>query len=235
MRKIAAVLVVVVMAVLAGYAQNCTETTLNNYLGSGFQCTINDQTYSSFVYASESNPPGFAIPAGSVDVVPITTPKDPGLQFDAGWGASTSSGIFEMDSTFLWTVNSVAPMTDLSLQISGVGFTGTGSVNLDETACLGGVLPQCSGGTEVMLSVFCNSIECDQKSTFDEVTFAGVNEISVEKDLLVTAGTDGSAQVSIIADQFSEGTSTVPEPGTLSMMGIGVIGLAGFARRKMNL
>jgi hypothetical protein len=87
----------------------------------------------------------------------------------------------------------------------------------------------------VNLSVFCSSIECNQASTFDQVNFAGVHEISIEKDLLITAGTDGSAQVSIISDQFSESSSTVPEPGTLSMMGIGVVGLAGFVRRKMNL
>jgi hypothetical protein len=236
MRKIASVLVVVLLAALAGYAQNCTQTTLNNYLGSGFQCTIEDQTYSSFFYTSESNPAGFSVPASSVTATPITTPQDPGFQFTAaGWAASTASGVLDVDSTIEFNVNSVAPMTDISLSIAGVGFSGTGSINLDETACLGGVLPSCTGGTTVNLSVFCNSTECNSSSEFEEVTFAGVNEISIEKDLLVTAGTNGSAEVSIISDQFSEGSTTVPEPGTLSMMGIGVIGLAGFARRKMNL
>lgn len=236
MRKIAAVLVVVLMAALAGYAQNCTQTTLNNYLGSGFQCSINsDQTYSSWNYTSESNPPGFQIPAGSVTVTPITTPNDPGFQFTAPWEASTSSGVLSMDSTIEFNVNSVNPMTDISISIAGVGFTGTGSITLDETACLGGVLPTCSGGTEVNLSVFCSSIECNQASTFDQVNFAGVHEISIEKDLLITAGTDGSAQVSIVSDQFSESSSTVPEPGTLGMMGAGIVAIAGFARRKFNL
>ena len=46
MRKIAAVLVVVLVGALAGYAQTCTQTTLNNYLGISFQCSIQDQTYS---------------------------------------------------------------------------------------------------------------------------------------------------------------------------------------------
>jgi hypothetical protein len=235
MRKIAAVLVVVLMAALAGYTQNCTQTTLNNYLGSGFQCTINDQTYSSWTYTSESNPPGFQIPAGSVTMTPITTPQDPGFQETAPWGVSTSTGILSQASTFEWTVNSVSPMTDLSLSIAGVGFSGTGSVNVDEAACLGGLLPTCSGGTIVDLSVFCNSTECNQSSTYDQMNFAGVHEISVEKDVLLTAGTDGSAEVSITSDQFSESSSTVPEPGTLGMMGAGMVALAGFARRKFNL
>jgi hypothetical protein len=232
MRKIAAVLAVVLVAALAGYAQNCTQTTLNNYLGSGFSCTVTDQTYSAFNYTSESTPGGYAPPADGVTVTPITTPQNPGFQFTAGWYASTSSGISSMDSTFEWTTTSVSPITDLSLSIAGVGFTGTGSINVDETACLGAVLPTCSGGTIVTLNVYDNSTG---SKLFDEVNFAGVNEVSVEKDLLVTAGTNGSAEISVLTDQFSEGSSTVPEPGTLSMMGMGVVALAGFARRKMNL
>jgi hypothetical protein len=232
MRKIAAVLVVVLLAALAGYAQTCTQTTLNNYLGSGFSCTVNDQTYSSFNYTSESTPAGFAPPASGVTVTPITTPENPGLQFTAGWYASTSSGVLSMDSTFEWTATSTSPITDLSLSIAGVGFSGTGSINLDETACLGAILPSCSGGTIVTLSVFDNS---SGSQLFDQVNFAGVNEVSVEKDLLITAGTNGSAEVSVITDQFSEGSSTVPEPGTLGMMGAGIVAIAGFARRKFNL
>ena len=237
MRKTAAVLFVVLVAAMAGYAQNCMQTTLNNYLGAP-PCTISgtDQTYSSFFYTSESNPAGFSVPASSVTATPITTPNNPGFQFTAaGWAASTASGVMDVDSTIEFNVSSVAPMTDISLSIAGVGFSGTGSINLDETACLGAVLPACTGGTTVNLSVFCNSTECNQSSEFDEVNFAGVNEISIEKDLLVQAGTNGSAEVSIISDQFSEGSSTVPEPGTLGMMGAGVVALAGFARRKMNL
>ena len=229
MRKIAAVLAVVLVAALAGYAQNCTQTTLNNYLGSGFSCTVTDQTYSAFNYTSESTPGGYAPPADGVTVTPITPPQNPGFQFTAGWYASTSSGISSMDSTFEWTTTSVSPITDLSLSIAGVGFTGTGSINVDETACLGAVLPTCSGGTIVTLNVYDNSTG---SKLFDEVNFAGVNEVSVEKDLLVTAGTNGSAEISVLTDQFSEGSSTVPEPGTLSMMGMGVVALAGFARRK---
>jgi len=232
MRKIALALFVVLVTALAGYAQNCTMTTLNNYLGSGFTCEINDQTYSSFTYAGTSNPPGFGIPAGGVQVTPITTANDPGLQFNAGWGVGTQLGILEQDSEFSWTVNSTSLITDLSLSIAGVGFTGTGAINLDETACLGAVLPSCTGGTIVTLSVFDSSAG---SQLFDEITFAGVHEISVEKDLLVQSGTNGTAEVSVITDQFSEGTSSVPEPGTLSMMGLGVVALAGFARRKFNL
>ena len=94
------------------------------------------------------------------------------------------------------------------------------------------MLPSCSGGTVVTLSVFANS---QGQQLFDQVNFAGVNLIDVSKDLLVQAGTNGTAEVSQITDQFSEGSGTVPEPGTFGMLGAGILAVAGFARRKFNL
>jgi hypothetical protein len=232
MRKVAISLLVVLAAAAFASASNCPSTTFDQYLGSGFTCTINDQTYQDFSYSGTSNPPGFQIPAGSIQTTPITTPGNPGLQWSAGWGASTASGVLEQDSLFQYAVTSTSGITDLSLSIAGAGFTGTGSINVDETACLGAMLPSCTGGTIVTLHVFDSS---SGEQLFDEVNFSGVGLVSVSKDLLVQAGTNGSAEVSVLTDQFSEGQSTVPEPSTLSMMGAGVLALAGFARRKMNL
>jgi hypothetical protein len=217
---------------VGAFASSCQSTTYDQYLGNGFSCTINDQTYSNFGYVGTSNPPGFAIAAGAVGVTPITTPGNPGLQFSAGWLASTNSGIQEQDSLFEFTVNSQTPITDLTLSIGGASTIGTGEVIVAETACLGAMLPACTGGTIITLTVF-----DDQQGSqlVDTATFAGVNEISVEKDLTVAAGTNGEATVSVLTDQFSEGTQTVPEPGTLGMLGLGGVALFGFARRKLNL
>ena len=85
----------ILAATLSTFASNCPTTTYDQYLGSGFSCSVNDQTYSNFGYTGTSNPPGFQIPAGSVGVTPITTPGNPGLQFSAGWLASSSTGIME--------------------------------------------------------------------------------------------------------------------------------------------
>ncbi|MGA7459006.1 MAG: PEP-CTERM sorting domain-containing protein [Candidatus Korobacteraceae bacterium] len=232
MKKVALTLAVVLATAVIALAGNCPTTTYDQYLGSGFSCSINDQTYQDFAYTGTSNPPGFQIQAAGIGVTPITTPGDPGLQWSAGWGVGTSLGILSQDSLFQFAVTSTNPMTDLSLSIAGVGFSGTGSVNLDETACLGAMLPSCSGGTVVTLSVFANS---QGQQLFDQVNFAGVNLIDVSKDLLVQAGTNGTAEVSQITDQFSEGSGTVPEPGTFGMLGAGILAVAGIARRKFNL
>lgn len=234
MRKVVLALLVILASSLVAFAADCQNTTYDQYLGNGFNCTIGDKTFSDFAYTGTSNPPGFSIPAGGIQTTPITTPGNPGFQWSAGWHASTNSGVLTQDSLFQFTVNVApggAPITDLSLSIAGAGFSGTGEVIVDETACLGAVLPACTGGQVVTLEVF-DSAQGQQ--FFDSISFAGVTEVSIAKDLEVQAGTNGSAQVSLLTDQFSEGTQSVPEPGTLSMLGAGVVALAGFARRKFR-
>ena len=216
-----------------GFAGVCPGTTLDNYLGSGFSCGITDQTYSNFVYSGSSNPPGYGIPAGSIVVTPITTAGNPGFQFSAGWFASTSSAVLEEDSLIQYTVNvnqGGSPITDLSLSMGGVAWTGTGSVTVDETACLGAMLPACSGGQVIKLSVFDSS---SGTKLFDSATFAGVTEVDVDKDITVAAGTNGSASLSVVTNQYSEGAA--PEPGSIVLFGSGVLGLAGVLRRKLSL
>lgn len=229
MRKITLALVVVLATAVGAFAGVCQQETLDNYVVAGFSCTIADQTYADFTYSGTSVPSGFAIGAGSVMAIPQTTPY-PGFLFSAPWAVSTSSGILSLDSFFDYTITSVAPMTDILLSISGVTFTGTGSITVGEQACLGAMLPSCTGGTVVNLSVYASS---SGTLLTDQVNFAGVNFIDVNKDLTVTAGTNGSASVSGLYDEYSEGS--VPEPGTLSMLGVGVVAVAGFVRRKLSL
>jgi hypothetical protein len=234
MKKPLFALLVVLVLSLTAYASDCPTTTYDNYIVSGFSCGIQDQTYSEFTYSGTSNPPGFAIPAGSIAVTPLTTMGDPGFQWSAPWFASTSSGILAQDSLLQFNVNvnpGGAPITDLTLTIGGMGFQGTGAVVVDETACLGAVLPTCTGGSVVTLEVYDSS----SGSKFsDTVNFAGVNEVSVDKDIELQAGTNGQATLSVVTDQFGGGSSTVPEPGTLSMLGIGAMAVFQFARRKIR-
>jgi PEP-CTERM motif len=231
MKKLGVALIVM-LASLSAFAGDCTTTTLDNYLGSGFSCGIDDKTFSTFSYLSSSNPGGFAIPANGVEVSPITSPGNPGFLFNAPWQVSNNSGILAQDSLIGYTVmvNSGGnAITDLTLAMVGFDAIGTGEITIDETYCLGGLLPTCSGGTEGTLVLNWTSSGGTSSKTID---FAGVTEVSVEKDILLSAGTDGQAAVSGVYNQFSEGT--VPEPGTLTMFGIGAVGVAAYMRRKMK-
>jgi hypothetical protein len=94
---------------------------------------------------------------------------------------------------------------------------------------LGATFPACSGGTTKTLEVYANS---GGFKAFDEVSFAGVTEVDVEKDVLIDAGTNGSATLSLVTNQFSEGST--PEPASILLFGSGALALAGVLRRKLN-
>jgi hypothetical protein len=228
MKSVAVTAFMILAIAVASYASDCQQTTYDQYTAVG-SCGIGNMTFSDFSYSYSSNPPGYGLPAGSIMTTPITTAYNPGLQFSGGWYASTSSGILEEDSLFQFAVTSPTnSINDLSLSIAGVGFAGTGAIMVDETACLGAMLPVCTGGTIVTLHVFDSS---SGQQLYDQVSFTGVDLVDVSKDVSVQAGSNGSAQLSLVTDQFS----SVPEPGTFSMLGLGTVALVGFARRKLNL
>jgi len=174
MKRATLALLVILASSLVVFADNCPTTTYDVYTAPGFSCGIGDKTFSDFAYTGTSNPPGFSIPAGGIGVTPITTAGAPGFQWSAGWFASTNSGVLTQDSLFQFNVNvndGGAPITGLSLTIAGVGTAGTGTVVVDETACLGALLPTCTGGQIITLRVFSSQ---SGTQLVDTASFAGV-------------------------------------------------------------
>jgi PEP-CTERM motif len=198
----------------------CTAETLNNYLAAGFSCEIDNLLFSNFTYTGTAN--GTApIASTAVNVTPITTPGDEGLEFNAGWSVSTPA---EEDSNIgfiVSTVNKADTIDSLDLEFNG-HYTGTGTSSVTENYCEGGLLASCP--TTV------NQIAVTNPPTVLSITskdFTPVNTLQVSKDVNVSAGNGGTASISDLNNTYGQ----VPEPGTLGLLGGGLVAL-GLVRRR---
>ncbi len=218
-----------------GFASACPSGTLADYIGQGFSCTIGDKTFNNWFYSGTANPPNFALPPGSIGVNPQTQLGNPGFRFSAPWDVSTDNGVLSMDSNISYgvTVNpGGALITDVSVAIGGFSFEGTGSVEVDETLCVGALFAA-NGSCSASLKTLKVFTDAGGTVAFNEVSFAGVSQVGVEKDILLDAGTDGDADVSLVLNNFSE-QGVTPEPASILLFGSGALALAGVLRRKLK-
>src|SRR5262249_19513317 len=126
----------------------CGTTTLDNWLVSGFSCTVGDETFSGFTYVQDgfNGTNGHSnVPASSVGVGPAFTTHGPGIGFNAFWN---NTGTTSADAVITFTVTApvTTPITDFHLLLAGVvrsvldvaslsnGVTVSSSDNLDHSA-----------------------------------------------------------------------------------------------------
>ncbi len=211
--------IVCLMATTASAAPVATVGTLQDYINggsTGFQ--IGDKLFYDFTYVP-SGVGATPIPATAITVTPITTPGDPGFQFNAGWTA----GPGQILDSFIGFQVKVLPggnaINDVSASMDGFATAPNGVVAVAETIDLnekfvGTLLLHANGGT----------------TDSNELTFAPtLGILGVYKDISVN-GNSGFATVSSVTNQFSE----VPVPPSALLLGSGLLGLVGlrFRRRK---
>jgi len=193
---------------------SCSLGTMATYSATGFSCTIGSLTFSDFSYSSASFGGATAVPADGITVSPITSGSEIGFEFEAPWSVSSDQG---EDSAIGYTVTATAgTISDLVLSMAGFGVRNGGNVSIGETS----VTPPLS------LLVFDN---LSGAQATDSVTGLNLLTITLIKDIAL-AGNNGVATLSIVDNTFS--TSSVPEPTSILLFGAGLVGLAGYLRRR---
>ena len=209
-------------------ATPCTSASYDTYMGSGFSCTVGDLTFSSFSFASTANGSGTALTANNISVGPDITSHGPGLLFSSGAISVTQSTLSGansfVDVSLGFTVAAPGPsIDDAALDVAG-GATGGGMATVDET-----ISPNPHAPVPPLHAGFGGAPPPPVSIVID---FAPVSTVDVLKDILVLvpAGTTGTANVTAIIQEFSE--VSVPEPGSLALLGSAIVGLRVLLRRR---
>jgi len=114
-----------------------------------------------------------------------------------------------------------SPVNDIRLTFNGFAVGPHSGANVAETL-------SSNGSSVASANVF--SIAGGTTQLVDTQTFTPQTSFSVDKDILVKAGSGGLATISFIDQEFS----VVPEPSSLVLAGGGLTGLLVFGRKRKS-
>jgi hypothetical protein len=191
----------------------CTADEGQNVTSIG-ACDLGGLTFSNFTVSGTPNPPGTTVFLSSVGTGTSAGEVDLGFQLATPWNGTS---VTAADTILMYTVTGPGNIVGVDNAQSG----GAGVVIQEIVCSVAFVNGQCSAQNQ--LTNFSNPPN-------NSGSFSAQSTIYILKDI-----SQNGPNASISGFVNSHETSSVPEPASLSMMGLGLLGLGLVGRRKRKV